>query len=279
MPQPINTNIATYEAQRHFAVATAGVQRNFERLSSGFRINSAADDAAGLAVSENLASQIRAYSVAERNIGNAVSMSQTAESGLSQIGDILIRMREIGVQAANGDLTSNARSDLDTEFQLLKAEIDRLAQATKFNGKDMLAGTQTTFDFQVGIGSTSSDIISVMFGGVSLSNFGISASTVAGTDRTAALSSLDQLDIAIELVSSRRASLGSAQNRLTVSQSNSQTVRTNLSASTSRIRDLDVAEETAQLARNQVLMQAGTSVLAQANTLPRMALSLLGGAQ
>lgn len=277
MPLAINTNLAAFDAQRHFGSAVSMVQRSFQRLSSGYRINSAADDAAGLAVSENLSAQIRAFGVAERNTGTAGSMSQTAESGLGQIGDILIRMREIGVQAANGDLTSTSRSHLDTEFQFLKEEIERLAQATQFNGKDILGGLETTFDFQVGIGSTSSDVISVSFGGISLSNFGLSMANVAGTDRMAATGAIDQIDLAFASLNARRAAFGAAQNRLTVSATNTGAVRTNLSATNSRIRDLDFADESAQLARGQLLMQAGTSILAQANTQPQLALSLLSG--
>ena len=277
MPIATNTNLASSSAQRHFASAANGVQRSFERLSSGYRINNAADDAAGLAVSETLGAQIRAFSVAERNTSNAVSMSQTAESGLGQLGDILVRMRDLSVQAANGDLSSAARGNIDTEFQLLKAEIDRLSQSTKFNGKDMLAGTATTFDFQVGIGSTSSDIISVSFGGISLSNFGLSGTNVAGSDGAAAIAAIDQVDVAFATVNARRAAFGATQNRLGVSQTSTASIRTNLMASNSLIRDLDVAEESARLARGQLLMQAGVSVMAQANRQPEMALSLLGG--
>jgi flagellin len=277
MPLAVHTNIASIDAQRHFSTAVGIVNRSFERLSSGYRLNSAADDAAGLAVSENLSAQIRAFAVSERNTTTAVSMTQTAETGLGQIGDILIRMREISVEAANGGIGEETRLHLDTEFQLLKAEIERLSQTTKFNGKEMLSGTETTYDFQVGIGSATSDTISVVFGGISLSSFGLSATSVAGSSQSPAVTAMDQLDAAFALVNARRAAFGAAQNRLDVSRTNTVSVRTNLTAANSKIRDLDVAEETAQLARGQVLMQAGASILSQANQQAQMALSLLGG--
>jgi flagellin len=277
MPLAIHANLTALDTRRHLASAESSVQTSYERLSSGFRINSAADDAAGLSVSETLSAQVRAIVVAERNTRNAIGMTQTADSSMGQLGDLLIRMRELAVQAANGEVSSGDRSILDDEYQLLKLELDRLAQSTKFNGKDLLGGTPTSFDFQVGIGSTSSDVITVVFGGVSISNLGLSASTLAGADRLAAFKAIDEVDQALTLLNSQRAAIGAAQNRLGVSEANSAVVRTNLTASTSLIRDADIAEESSRMARGQVLMQAGTSILAQANTQGRLALSLLGG--
>ncbi|MBM4376068.1 MAG: flagellin FliC [Deltaproteobacteria bacterium] len=278
MPSAIQTNSSALDARRYLGEATKLVERSYERLSSGYRINSAADDAAGLSVSEILTAQIRAYQAAERNARNAIGMSQTAESSLSQIGDILIRMRELSVQAANGEVSGTDRGIIDDEFQSLKDEIDRLAKSTKFNGRDLLAGTTTVYDFQVGISGASSDLISVNFGGISVSSIGLSAASVAGTNRTAAVAALGLVDLALATINSQRAAIGVAQNRLTVSESNAQSIRTNLLAARSLVRDADIAEETSQLARGQVLMQAGTSILAQANVQPKMALSLLGGA-
>jgi len=275
MPLIINTNIASLEAQKNLASSQGRLQKSFQRLSSGFRINTAADDAAGLAVSESMRAQIRSYVVAERNTNNAISMAQTAESGLGQISGILIRMRELSVQAANGDLTSTDRNYLDTEFQQLKDELVRLAEATEFNGKEMLAGSTTTIDFQVGINTTSFDTIQVAFGGVSLTGLGLTSASIGGSVATSALASIDSIDAAFSIVSTRRADFGAAQNRLEISVANTQSIRTNLSAAVSRIRDVDVAEETSQLARSQVLLQAGTSVLAQANQQPQVALTLL----
>ncbi len=275
MPLVINTNVASLRAQNSLARSQLVLQRSFQRLSSGFRINSAADDAAGLGISESLRAKIRSYSVAERNTNNAVSMTQTAEGGLSLVSGIIIRMREIAVQSANGDLSSTDRGYLDTEFQLLSAEIDRLAEATEFNGNELLAGTAASMNFQVGINTTSFDTITVSFGGLSVSGLGLSGVTVAGSAAGNATSAIDSLDLALATVSNARAGYGAAQNRLQIAIANSQTIRTNLEAANSAIKDVDVAEETSQLARSQVLLQAGASVLAQANQAPNLALSLL----
>ncbi|MEM1029731.1 MAG: flagellin [Myxococcota bacterium] len=272
----INTNVASLNAQNQLKGTQMSLQKSFERLSSGFRINTAADDAAGLGISENLKSKIRSYTVAERNTNNAISMANTAEGGLNQISGIIIRMRELAVQSANGDLTSTDRGYLDTEFQLLKEEITRLAETTEFNGKELLAGTATSFSFQVGINTSSFDTISLDFGGVSLDTLGISASSVSGATAAGATAAIDALDTALQTVSTNRARFGAATNRLQVAVSNSQTIRTNLQAANSAIRDVDVAEETAALARSQVLLQAGTSILAQANQSPQQALALIG---
>jgi flagellin len=271
----INTNVASLEAQRNLASTQGMLQKSFQRLSSGYRINSASDDAAGLAISENMRSQIKSYAVAERNTNNAISMSQVAEGALGQVSGILSRMRELAVQGANGDLSSTDRDYLNTEFTSLRDEIDRTASSTKFNGKDLLAGTSTSFDFQVGINNAGSDKISISYGGMTLSDLALSTTTVDGADATKALAAIDKVDSAIAAVSSRRATYGAAMNRLENTVANTQSMRTNLQAADSRIRDVDVAEETAALARTQVLAQAGTAVLAQANQAPQLALSLL----
>ena len=276
MPLVINTNISSLNAQNKLANSQAELGKSFERLSSGFRINSAADDAAGLGISENLKARIRSYSVAERNTNNAISMANTAEGGLNQISGIVVRMRELAVQSANGDLTSTDRGYLDTEFQLLKEEITRLAETTEFNGKELLAGTASATTFQVGISTSSFDTISVDFGGITISSLGLSGVGVGGTDSTSATAAINALDNALTTVSTERAKFGAANNRLGIAVANSQTIRTNLQAANSAIRDVDVASETAQMARSQVLMQAGTSILSQANQAPQLALSLLG---
>ena len=275
MPLYINTNVASLRAQNSLASSQSTLQKSFQRLSSGYRINTAADDAAGLGISESLRARIRSFTVAERNTNNAISMARTAEGGLSQIGGIVIRMRELAVQAANGDLTSTDRGYLDTEFQLLKNEIDRLSESTEFNGKELLAGSSSTINFQVGIKTTSFDIIGVAFGGLTVSGLGLAAASVGGVDAVAAQASINVIDQALQSVNTARAEFGAATNRLAVAVSNSQTIRTNLEAANSAIRDVDVAEETSQLARSQVLLQAGASVLSQANQAPQLALSLL----
>jgi len=271
----INTNVASLQAQKNLNSSTMGLQKSFERLSSGFRINSAADDAAGLAISESLTAQTRSFAVAERNANNGISMVNTAEGGLGEVSDMLIRMRELAVQASNGDLTTNDRANIDTEYQQLSSEIDRVANTTEFNGTELLSGTAATIDFQVGIGTSADDKISVSFGGVDSSTLGVGSTSVTGANATNAQAAITALDTALDTVSSRRATFGAANNRLQVAVSNTQTIRTNLEAANSRIRDVDVAEETSKMARSQVLQQAGTSVLAQANQAPQLALSLL----
>ena len=275
MPLYINTNVASLEAQKNLNRSQNTLLKSFQRLSSGFRINSAADDAAGLGVSESLKARIRSFRVAERNTSNAISMANTAEGGLSEISGIVIRMRELAVQSANGDLTSTDRSYLDTEFQLLKDEVMRLAESTEFNGTELLAGTAASVSFQVGINTTSFDSISVDFGGISVSGLGLSGVGVGGSTATNAQTAIANIDGAMTQVSTARARFGAATNRLNIAVANTQTIRTNLEAANSAIRDVDVAEETSLLARSQVLLQAGTSVLAQANQAPNLALSLL----
>jgi flagellin len=271
----INTNVASLEAQSNLSKTQKDQATNFQRLSSGMRINSAADDAAGLAIKENLNAQVKSFSVAERNSNNAISMAQTAESALGQVGSILTRMRELAVQGANGDLGATDRGYLDTEFQSLRSEITRISDSTIFNSKQLLSGAATTITFQVGINNTTSDRIDVSFGGVDLTALGLAATNVAGATAATSQAAITSIDSAISTVSSRRASFGASMNRLSTTVSNLQSMRTNMSAAHSRIADVDVAEETASMARNQVLSQAAVSVLSQANQSPQLALSLL----
>ncbi len=271
----INTNVASLEAQSNLSKTQKDQATNFQRLSSGMRINSAADDAAGLAIKENLNAQVKSFSVAERNSNNAISMAQTAESALGQVGTILTRMRELSVQGANGDLGATDRGYLDTEFQSLRSEITRISDSTIFNSKQLLSGAATTITFQVGINNTTSDRIDVSFGGVDLAALGLAATNVTGATATNSQAAITSIDAAISTVSSRRASFGASMNRLSTTVSNLQSMRTNMSAAHSRIADVDVAEETASMARNQVLSQAAVSVLSQANQSPQLAMSLL----
>jgi len=272
----IQTNVASLESQRNLNYNQSQLQVSFNRLSSGFRINSAKDDAAGLAISESLKSQIRSFSVAERNASDGISMAQTAEGALNEVHGILGRMRELAVQAANGSLTSTDRGFLQTEFSSLQAEITRIQGSAKFNGRILVGSTPQTITLQVGLDNTASDQIAVTLGGVSLATISASATLISGSTASGALASLSTIDNAISDVSTSRSSFGAAMNRLETAQSSISTMRLNLSAANSRIRDVDVATETAVLARNQVLSQAGVSVLGQANQLPQLALSLLG---
>jgi flagellin len=274
MPLTIQTNYAAMAAQKNLGANQKQLAGSFQKLSSGFRVNTAADDAAGLAVSESMKSQIRSYTVAERNAGDAISMAQTAEGSLGEVHDILGRMRELAVQSSNGSLTNTDRGYLNSEFGALQAEVTRIQGSAKFNGVSLLNATAASVKFQVGLNNVASDQIDVTFGGVDLT--GIASGTATVSTATGALTALGQIDTAIGSVSGYRAKFGSAMNRLDVATSNIQTMRLNVSAANSRIRDVDVATETSALSRNQVLSQAGVSMLAQTNQLPQMAFGLLG---
>lgn len=274
MALTIQTNFSALSAQKNLGVNQKALAGSFQKLSSGFRVNTAADDAAGLAVSESMKSQIRSYTVAERNAADGISMAQTAEGALNEVHDVLGRMRELAMQASNGSLSSTDRGYLDTEFNALQSEITRIQDSAKFNGTKLVSATGANIKFQVGLNNTASDQITLTFGGVALTTM-LAASTGVDT-ATAALTSIGRIDTAIGSVSTSRAKFGTAMNRLDVATSNIQTMRLNLSAANSRIRDVDVATETAAMSRNQVLSQAGVSVLAQANQLPQLAFGLLG---
>jgi flagellin len=276
MPLFINTNVASESAQKNLGANQSKLAVSFARLSSGLRINSAKDDAAGLAISESLKSQIRSFNVAERNASDGISMAQTAEGALGEVHDILGRMRELATQAANGSLTSTDRGFLQTEFASLQSEITRIQGSAKFNGRELVSATAETISIQVGLANTASDQIAVTLGGVSLATIAGGSTVLSGTTASGALSALSTIDTAIGNVSTARATFGAAMNRLETAQSSIQTMRLNLSAANSRIRDVDVAQETSSLSRNQVLTQAGVSVLAQANQLPQLAFGLLG---
>ncbi|MGC4092279.1 MAG: flagellin [Polyangiaceae bacterium] len=271
----VQTNVSSLETQKSLAKTQVKLGQNFTRLSSGFRINNAADDAAGLAISENMKMQIRSYTVAERNSNDALSMTQTAESVLGEMSDILGRMRELAMQGSNGDMTDTDRGYLDTEFTALKQEMSRMQQSAKFNGKQLLASTASNITFQIGLNNTGSDQITLTFGGLGLTGLLGAANNLTGATAGNSLAALGVIDAALTTVSTNRAKYGATMNRLEVAVSSIQTMRLNLSAANSRIRDVDVAEETAALSRNQILSQAGVSVLAQANQLPQLALSLL----
>jgi len=271
----IKTNIPSLQAQKNLQRSTTALNTSFDKLSSGLRISSAADDAAGLAISESMSTQIRSFTIAERNAQDAVSMVQTAEGALAEVHSIMGRMRELAMQGANGSLTSTDRGFLDTEFQQLKAEIGRIQQSAKFNGKELLSLNVSTIQFQIGLDDTPSDQLALTFGGFGLTTITGASNAVSGSGATSALAALGVIDEALGIVSTERAKYGASMNRLGTTISSIETMRLNLSAANSRIRDVDVASETAALARNQVLSQAGVSVLAQANQLPQLALNLL----
>ena len=267
----VNTNIASMVAQRNLAQVTNRLQGNFARLSSGLRIATASDDAAGLGISERMRAQIRSFTVAGRNAQDGVSLVQTAEGALHEVSNNLARMRELAVQAANGTLTTTDRATLDTEFQELISEIDRLASQTKFNGVSLLDGTTASLDIQVGVDS--GEVVTLNLTDTTTATLGVDSEDV--TTAANASSALAAIDTAIDLVTTGRGGLGAAQNRLGSAIASIASAREALSAAESRIRDVDVASETADLTRNTILQQAAVSVLAQANVQPQLALQLL----
>ena len=277
----VNTNVSSIQAQRNLNKAQNGVQKSLERLSTGMRINSAADDAAGMAISSKLKSQIRGLDQAERNANDGISLIQTAEGSLEQMGDILGRARELAVQSSSDTLTSSDRSFIDSEFRSLVNEMDRIVSTTEFNGRKLLNGSASAgVSFQIGINNTANDRITVSITNVGTKKIGTSTTnslfSQSLSTASKAQASLSVIDDAISDLSTVRAKLGSAQNRLDVSIENLGSGIENLSAANARIRDVDVAKETAALTRGQILSQAGISVLAQANQAPQAALSLIG---
>lgn len=271
----IQTNVASLEAGRAVGRNQKALMGSFNKLSSGFRVNTAADDAAGLAISESMKSQIRSFTVAERNASDGISMAQTGEGALGEVHEVLGRMRELAMQASNGSLGETDRDYLQTEFGRLGEEITRIQASTRFNGNNLIsADAAADVTFQVGLNDDTNDQISVSFNGLDLT--GVTSATVDGADSTNALASLQQIDDGIAAVSSARSNFGASINKLEVATNNIQTMRLNISAANSRIRDVDVATESAQMAKNQVLSQASISVLAQANQLPQLAFGLIG---
>jgi flagellin len=275
----INTNVPSLVAQRNLRTNRALLDRTLERLSSGSRINHAGDDAAGLAISETLRAQIRGLGQAERNASDGISLIQVAEGGLSEISNILIRMRELGVQAASDTVGTRERKFLDTEFQQLGEEIDRIANSTEFNGNKLLNGSGSTFEIQIGTKNNPLvdriKLFDPYASNVNLVSLGINLSNVA--DKTSAQNCLGSLDSALNSATAIRAEFGAMQNRLQSVINNLAVNKENMTAANSRIRDADLAEETSEMTKAQILNQAGVSVLAQANSSMKSVLGLLGG--
>ncbi|MGE0527234.1 MAG: flagellin [Bdellovibrionales bacterium] len=272
----INTNTASLNAQRNLMGTKLGLDRSLERLSSGYRINRAGDDAAGLAISENLRAQIRGLKQASRNAQDGVSLVQVAEGSLNEISSILIRLRELAVQAASDTIGPVERQFLNVEYDQLVSEIDRIADGTEFNGTQLLSGTGSILDFQVGTRNDPNiDRLSFDASKADANSAALGVNLTSVADKASAQNSLSAIDTAIVSVSAMRADFGAIQNRLQSTISNLAVSVENMSAANSRIRDVDVAEETAELTRNNILLNAGTSVLAQANQTAQTALGLL----
>lgn len=273
----IATNVASLNAQKNLMGTNHRLERSLARLSSGYRINQAADDAAGLAISENLRGQIRGMKQASRNANDGVSLVQVAEGGLNEVSNMLIRLRELAVQASSDTIGDIERKFIDVEYQQLKSEVQRIAEVTKFNGRDLLNGTGGVMDIQIGVNNDPfKDRISFNASAAnsSLEALGMTAESVATKEQAQA--SIDMVDTAMISVNAMRANFGAMQNRLGSTLNNLSIAHENLSAANSRIRDADIAEETAEMTRNNILMQAGVSVLGQANAKQQVALSLLG---
>ena len=270
----VNTNVASLTAQRSLAKSSGELATALQRLSSGLRINSAKDDAAGLAISERLTTQVRGYNQAIRNAGDGISLAQTAEGGMEAITNSMQRMRELAVQAANYSNTTADRTAINSEFAQLKTEIDRVSAQTKFNTRGLLDGTFTAAAFQVG--ANQGETISVdAITNMSASALGLTAAGVDVTTAANATTAIGAIDTALTTVTSARANLGASINRFEQTVSNLRVTVENLSAARSRIQDADFAAETAALTRVQILQQSGMAVLSQANAIPQGVLSLL----
>jgi flagellin len=286
MGSTINTNVASLNAQRNLTMSTSSLSVSMQRLSSGLRVNSAKDDAAGLAIAERMNAQVRGMNVAVRNANDGISMAQTAEGALGKVGDALQRMRELAVQARNSTNSDADKTSLDKEFGELAKEIQRVLGGTTFNGKNILgaeAGTQT---FQVGANTTSDDSIDIVTTDMTTA---AEITTVAGTDNTGAgraridssadvaaiATVIDNIDSALDKINSERATMGASQSRFDAVVASLQSSIENQSAARSRIMDADFAVETANLSRAQILQQAGNAMVAQANQLPQQVLTLL----
>jgi|SRR6185312_14876631 len=272
----IATNVASLNAQKHLMGNSLNLNRSFERLSSGSRINRAADDAAGLAISEQLRALIRGYRQADRNANDGVSLVQVAEGSLNEVSNMLIRLRELAVQGASDTVGDTERKFIDVEYQQMKSEIQRITESTEFNGYNLLNGTGGVIDIQVGVHNDSfQDRISFNASAANstLEALGLTGETVA--TKQSSQMSLDVVDNALTSVNAIRANFGALQNRLVSTSQNLKVADENYSAANSRIRDADIAAETSELSRNQILQQAAISVLAQANSTQNLALKLL----
>ena len=271
------TNVASLQAQRNLGKTTNNLNKSIERLSSGLRINRAADDAARSAISSQMSMLERGLKQADRNANDNISLIQTAEGALNEVGGIISRMRELAVQASNeGTMDTTERGYLAQEFTLLQSELDRIVNVTEYNGQKLVDGTISDgIDFQVGMNNTANDRISMSIATTTTTGLSIDTDSLATASQAQA--AITALDTALATVNTERASLGATQNRLQMTISNLGNMYENMAASNSRLKDVDIAEESANMAAQQILSQAGTSMLAQANQLPQSALSLIGG--
>jgi flagellin len=273
----IGTNIASMAAQRNLSKTSIEEQKIFSRLASGNRITSAGDDAAGLSISENLHAQVRSLKQAERNANDGISFIQVAEGGLSEVGNILTRLRELSIQASSDTIGDRERGFIDKEYQSLKEEVDRIANVTNFNGTPLLNGqaNKDSLEFQVGARNNAADRIQFSVKDYDVRSNKLGISGISAKSISSARDSIDNLDEAIASVTGARAGLGAMQNKLQSTTNTLAIAKENLANARSRIADADIAEEATAMTQKQILRQAGVSVLAQANAAPQMALKLL----
>ena len=282
MPQTINTNLTSLNAQRNLNQSQMSLSVSMQRLSSGLRVNSAKDDAAGLAIAERMNTQVRGMAVAMRNANDGISMSQVAEGALSKVGDALQRMRELALQSRNATNSISDKDSLNKEYLELQKEISRVISGTAFNNKHILGAEGTTFTFQVGANTTDDDVVRIKFENLA-SQTDVSAAMVSTANIgsmagiTALASVIDGIDAALDVINNTRATFGATQSRFEAIIANLQVGVENQSAARSRIMDADYAAETAALSRAQILQQAGNAMVAQANQLPQQVLRLLQG--
>ena len=279
MGQTINTNVISLNAQRNLSASQSSLATSMQRLSSGLRINSAKDDAAGLSIAERMNAQVKGMNVAIRNANDGISMAQTAEGALAQVGDSLQRMRELAVQARNATNSSSDKDSLNKEFAQLQKEITRVLGGTSFNGKHMLGADATAMTFQIGANTTADDVLTVSTSNMTTDTKITSVTSGATIDATATDGAIknviDNIDKAIDAVNDQRATFGATQSRFDAIISSLQSGVENQSAARGRIMDADFAQETANMSRAQILQQAGTAMVAQANQMPQQVLSLL----
>ncbi len=276
MGMRITTNVAAINAQRNLAGSQRNIQNSIAQLSSGSRINRSADDAAGLAISENMKAQIRSSVQARRNANDGISMVQVAEGGLNEVSNIVTRLRELGIQASSDTIGNKERGFIDTEVQQLKSEMQRIASTTSWNTTKLLDGSTPVFDFQVGLYATEDDRIAFDTSENIATLDALGLADVDFTTKEGARASLQLLDDSQSQINGMRSNIGALQNRLTSTVDTLAVTEENLAAANSRIRDTDVAAASSDMARNSVMLQAGTATLAQANQTTQLALKLLG---
>lgn len=276
MGMRITTNVAAINAQRQLVTSQRNIQNSMAQLSSGYRINRSADDAAGLAISENMKAQLRSLAQAKRNANDGISLVQTAEGAMAEINNLGVRLRELAIQASSDTVGENERGFINVEVQQLKSEIERIAQSANWNSVPLLDGSTPVFDIQIGSQATENDVISYDASQNVATLEGLGLFDLDYSTKEGALAGIGALDYATQLVSGMRANIGALQNRLQSTIETLSVSEENIAAANSRIRDTDIAQTSSEMARNQVMLQAGTATLAQANQASMLAIKLIG---